>query len=587
MTAPNKIFFIILFWFSTFSFPQVIKNVKITGNKYFSNSEITDFARVPQGSKVTPAVLDAVKKNIYSEIQKYGFFDARLDSSRLIITDTTSAELIISIDEGERANLKQIKYLNAEKVDSISIIPKFEFLVNRSFNKYELEDNISQSLTFYENNGYPFAKIIIVSLNLVRDSVKNETSIEALLNLDKGTPNNIDRVEIKGNTKTKDFVILRELRLNSGERYIQKRIDDLPRKLNKLRFFDPVAVPGYYIDQKGRGVLQVEVKEKVTNNFDGIIGYIPGTSPGVKGYVTGLVNVNLRNLFGTGRAFAFRWQQLNKSSQELELKYLEPWLFSYPFNITVGLFQKKQDSSYVQRRFDGTVEYLASDIMTAAFTISSEDIYPNTEDSTRFTVYSSNSIVTGVSLSIDTRDDPYAPTSGLLFANSYSYSSKKINGPAYFLTPGMDLKSSLQRITLDFSFFWNPFTTQVLAIGTHARELKGDFFEISDLYKLGGTSTLRGYTENQFLGSRIFWSNLEYRLLLTKRSYFFGFYDTGYFLRKEDASRNIQKTEGFRMGYGLGLSLETKLGILAVSYALGKGDTFSTGKIHFGIINEF
>ena len=49
----------------------------------------------------------------------------------------------------------------------------------------------------------------------------------------------------------------------------------------------------------------------------------------------------------------------------------------------------------------------------------------------------------------------------------------------------------------------------------------GPFFEESDLYRLGGTNTLRGYRENQFLGSRIFWSNLEYRFLLTQRTFAF------------------------------------------------------------------
>jgi len=50
---------------------------------------------------------------------------------------------------------------------------------------------------------------------------------------------------------------------------------------------------------------------------------------------------------------------------------------------------------------------------------------------------------------------------------------------------------------------------------------------------------------------------------------------------------NILKSEEFLYGFGLGLNLETGLGVLRVSYALGKGDTFSDGKIHFGILNEF
>jgi outer membrane protein insertion porin family len=121
----------------------------------------------------------------------------------------------------------------------------------------------------------------------------------------------------------------------------------------------------------------------------------------------------------------------------------------------------------------------------------------------------------------------------------------------------------------------------------NVRELRGSTFENSDLYRLGGNNSLRGYREDQFLGSRIFWSNLEYRALLTRRSYGFLFFDTGYYLRAEEPELKIPKSEEFLYGFGLGLSLETALGVLRVSYALGEGDSFSDGKIHFGVLNEF
>jgi outer membrane protein insertion porin family len=65
------------------------------------------------------------------------------------------------------------------------------------------------------------------------------------------------------------------------------------------------------------------------------------------------------------------------------------------------------------------------------------------------------------------------------------------------------------------------------------------------------------------------------------------FFDTGYYLRPEETEQKIPKSEEFLYGFGLGLSLETALGVLRVSYALGEGDTFSDGKIHFGVLNEF
>jgi outer membrane protein insertion porin family len=104
---------------------------------------------------------------------------------------------------------------------------------------------------------------------------------------------------------------------------------------------------------------------------------------------------------------------------------------------------------------------------------------------------------------------------------------------------------------------------------------------------LGGTNSLRGYREDQFLGNRIYWSNLEYRFFLSRRTFAFLFFDTGYFLRSADEERNIIEQEEFKIGYGLGINLETAIGVLGVSFALARGDSFSEGLIHFGIINEF
>jgi outer membrane protein insertion porin family len=328
-------------------------------------------------------------------------------------------------------------------------------------------------------------------------------------------------------------------------------------------------------------VLVINIKEKETNNFDGILGYIPGVN-NQPGYLTGLVNINLRNIFGTGRIASIKWQQIDRSSQALELHYLEPWFLGYPFNLTGSLVQTKQDSSYVQRKFEGSVEFLASEDFSASLLLSSEVVIPTINETYVPPVFNSHSLTTGVSLKYDTRDDPYAPTRGILFNNLDSYSKKTISGPASLITSTTETKINLQRIQIDFGLYYSFFKRQVVAFGIHGRELLGTSFEISDLYHLGGTSTLRGYLENQFLGSRIAWSNIEYRFLLARRSYLFTFFDSGYYFNAA-----VDKKEDYRLGYGFGLSIETGLGVLGVSFALGQGDSFSQGKIHFGIINEF
>lgn len=589
MLLPNKyLLLIVYFLFQINLFTQTINSLRVEGNTSFDESQILSWSEVRMNMPVYPGLKDSIKSKLALQFADRGYFNNIITVSDSLSEDSSAMSIAISIEENPPSKIKYVNVLFADSsLRDVVDFKAFDFLEGEIFNKFVIEESINELITGYENAGFPFTKIIVESVILFSDSTDEQDYAGINLKVVPGKQSTIDKIEITGNESTKDYVILRELRIQKGEEYIQEKIEELPERLNKLRFFEPVTVPEFYFNSEEEGVLVIKVKERQTNNFDGIIGYVPGTREGEKGYLTGLVNVSLRNLFGTGRAAAFRWQQFDRFSQELELKYLEPWLIGFPFNINGALFQRKQDTTYVQRRIEGAVEYLATEDISASVFVSSESVIPSETDSTVFTVYNSSILTSGVALKLDTRDDPFAPTSGLLFVNSYSLSNKTINGPEQFITPDIQTKITLQRLTIQFSIYYELFIRNIVALSLNGAELRGSFFEDSDLFRLGGTQSLRGYREDQFLGSRIFWSNLEYRLLLTRRSYAFIFLDTGYYLRSEDSFRSVERQEDFLTGFGFGLSLETGLGILGVSYALGEGDSFSEGKIHFGVINEF
>ena len=230
----------------------------------------------------------------------------------------------------------------------------------------ELEFSFSKLLDHFENTGFPFASIHVVSTYFFFDADSEEYLVDIYLEFSKNQASTIDTIDIVGNTKTKDYVIIRNLRLQNGESYSHEKIEEIPAKLNRLHFFDPVEVPTYYFNSKDKGVLEVTVNERETNSFDGIVGYIPPSDDNESGYITGLANISLRNLFGTGRALSFNWNKVDRYSQELELKYLEPWIFGLPLNVDLLLFQRQQDSTYVQRLLNGNIEFLATESMSAS-----------------------------------------------------------------------------------------------------------------------------------------------------------------------------------------------------------------------------
>jgi len=588
MTFQIKYILLLIVTSTVFVFAQKVDKIEIRNNKVFSEDEIKKWAGLNVGQNYYSGILDTSLSKISTALSFNGYFNPSFqDSGVEFSSDSQKVTLQLNINEGNPTVINNIFFSSADSLNVEKFISSFNYLKGEIFNQNEIVSLINNLLTDLENEGFPFAALKIQSVYLYADSTGDDNLADLYLSLDEGKKSTIDKIEVTGNTSTKDYVVTRELRIEPGEVYSQEKIENIPQKLNKLRFFDPVPVPGFYLDSQNSGVLQIKVKERNTNNFDGVIGYIPPQNEKESGYVTGLVNITLRNIFGTGRAAAISWEKLTRISQELELKYLEPWLFGYPFNLNARLFQRIQDSSYVQRIIGGGLEYLATEDISANAFVLAESVIPTVREIPVFTVYNSSSITTGVGLKIDLRDDPIAPLSGFIFENSYSYSKKTINGPVQYITPATETKINLQRITAGFASFFQIFPRNVIALRVSGEELNGPFFEQSDLWRFGGTKTVRGYREEQFLASRCAWTNLEYRLMLSPRTYTFVFFDSGYYLLEAIPEAGIQRAENFIFGYGLGIALDTSIGLLGVSFAFADGDSFSEGKIHFGIVNDF
>jgi outer membrane protein insertion porin family len=576
---------IIIFLLVNPIFSQTISTIEIINTNKFSPSTYRSWINIVNGSKVFPGILDTIEIRTINNLRNQGYYNSIVNAKSFAI-DSTQIKVTLTILENEPTFIRNVNLI-VSSVDSIYLTKNFPILKDEIFSKSVVERWIDNILDYYENTGFPFSSVKIFSLFFSYDTLVDKYYADITFQIEKNLESKIDKIEIVGNTKTMNNVITRAIGINIGDYYEQEKIDRITSRLNRLRFFEPVAAPEYYFNKDNLGTLKISIIEKETNNFDGIIGFVPGRDKNEKGYFTGSVNVGLRNLFGTGRALSFKWFQETKYSQELKVQYMEPWLFNLPVNIDFELFQRKQDTTYVQRILQGEIEYLASEDISGSLVFNTQSTIPSEQINNLHTVFNSNSFTSGINIKIDTRNDPYSPTKGFYIINSYKYTRKKINYPKGSILPSTKTDINFQRLEFDFGYFVELFSNQVGAISLHGRELRGSEFEQSDLYLLGGSTTLRGYREKQFWGNRILWSNLEYRYLISHRSFLFVFLDTGYFLRNENTLLNLKKISAFKFGYGLGLNIETALGILNVSFALGKEDSFSSGKIHFGVISEF
>lgn len=511
-----------------------------------------------------------------------GFLFTRIDSVRFSpMADDSTVGLVLSIREGKKAVLSSLQMDGLRSLDEREVGELLSTRRGEKFVPAVLEQDIGTLLQLYEKSGYPFARVEIRDIRF--DERKDSVMAAITLSIDEGVQARIQNLRVEGNTTTKTAVITREARLSEGEVFRGDQPRRVKQRLERLQLFSSVSMPALYLNPDGSVGLSLKVTEGNPNRFDGIVGYVPSSGSGSGGYLTGLVDVQFRNILGTGRKLSARWYRETETSQEIELRYREPWIASFPLNAEAGFAQRKQDSTYIRNSYSLFAELMATDELNLGAVFSSERVLPTEGYGVRV-ANESRTTSAGLSVSYDSRNDPVTPTGGLKYRTEYRTGIKEIQSS---VPQPSGNRTSTQSLSFDFEYLFSPIQKQVLAASLFVRDFQSGAVELSDMFRLGGSNTLRGYREGQFLGSRIAWSNLEYRLLTDQRSYAFGFVDIGYVLIPDRPQAGLVKQEIHRVGYGAGIRLDTSLGLIGVSLGFGEGDTFSTAKLHIRLINEF
>lgn len=559
----------------------IVKNISISQVKpLFKEEFLLKSIPLKKNSIFTYEKLDSSLKVIKFIFQQecYYFVEVTIDSLSFS-SDSSSTSVYLNVNPKNKYVIEELVFTGNIFLSRDRILEIFQTKVGNCLNRQLIESDIEQLLKIYESNGFPWASVKINKIELIDSNI---ISVEILI--DEQYRAKIEKIVIEGNKETAEKVIVRETRIKPGEFYNHERVKKIPMHLNKMLLFKNVEEPELVVsDTKyqeiGNSILSstilVKVQEGNFNNFNGIIGYLPGSS-NEKGYFIGMIDVTMRNLFGTARKLNLRWLRDDRYSQEIGIRYTEPWLLNYPINLKNYFFQRQQDTTFIRRYFELKSEFMLSDNLSLSVVGSQENIIPS-RDVIMTSVSNSSINSLGTELIYDTRDYIYNPTSGAYYRTDYFYGKKRITN--------FNQKLTVQRFGFDLEFYRKTFLRQVAYISFHGRDIRSSNIELSDLYRFGGTNTLRGYRENQFLGSRIYWINIENRYIVGRRSFLYVFFDIGYYYRKFlDPDEVIQ---AIKYGYGIGFRVETVVGVVGINFALGKGDNLEQGKIHFGLINEF
>jgi len=270
-------------------------------------------------------------------LRNKGFTSASIDSVKF---DSASAFLRLYI--GERFTWSKIRTKQAD----MQLLEAAGWDSKKLSGKPATPDHFQteelQLLNYMEDNGYPFAKISLDSVEM------DNGGISAVLNIEKGPLYKIDSIRIIGTAKISVDFMERYLGIPEGSIYRKDRLLMISKRILELPFVQEERP--WSVNMLGTGsILNLYLKPKKSSQVDVLVGLLPNNNQLQSGklLVTGQATVVLRNPFGNGESLGLDWQQLQQQSPRLNVNFQQPYMFHSPYGASLAFSLYKKDSSYI------------------------------------------------------------------------------------------------------------------------------------------------------------------------------------------------------------------------------------------------
>ncbi len=536
-------------------------------------------------------------KTFIQDVRSQGYLSASIDSFTPF-EDTVTVNFFL----GRKYEWASLRWTETTENWLTEIGKSSTLFQNVPINPKELTKTTDKLLTYGENHGYPFAKVYIDSLMNI-----GETGFSGILAVEANRLFRYDTITVEGDAKISTAFLGQYLNIIPGELYQEKAVRNIKQKLQKLPFVQITDNPKvFFVDDEVRII--VSIKHRNTDQIDGIVGFAPNANSEAGLLVTGEVNIDLKNLFKRGIGYDVHWKSFAARSQQLQMNAQLPYLLKSPIGIDGNFDYVKFDTNFftlntrlgVRYLFEGTdyIKFYVQNHQSALIFADTNNIrvsrqIPNSNP-TRTTSY-------GMKVQRQTLDNPFNPRKGISFSLDGNLGSRNVlkdirieqvlfrnmNNETYSVYDSTNLKSIQAEVLYNVELFL-PVGKKSTVVGLiSGQHLITETVFLNDLYRFGGTKSLRGFNEESLLSNSYTIVGLEYRYLLGGNAFFQLFANAAYLEDKSNMQQGLITDTPF--GFGAGVHLDVNSGILSLAYALGSeqgnGIQFNQAKIHFGIIN--
>ncbi|MBM4333781.1 MAG: outer membrane protein assembly factor BamA [Deltaproteobacteria bacterium] len=467
-----------------------IRNIKFSGNAHFSDEQLKKllpetkeesfFSWMTKAGTFKEETLERDLDALVAFYMQKGFFQMKVGKPQ-VTHDQHQLSVVIPIEEGRQFRVGKVDIIG----DLITLREDLFKLIHvhpgEILNRDKVRDSISQLTDEYADKGYAFVDVSPQTI-----FYKEHNLVDLIFDIHKGSKVYFERINIMGNTKTRDKVIRRELKAVEGELYSLSSLKKSRENLNILRYFNEINLSSKKGSADDKLDLNVQVEEAPTGMLSVGAGY-----SSIDQFMA-MVQISQANLFGRGQKLSLS-AQLGAISQYYNLSFTEPWLFDTRVSAGGDIYRTRREyTDYTVLKSGGGVrfgfplfEYVRgyssykyeqvdiSDVKDAASILIQEQVGTSTTSSV------------SAALRRDTRDNFLEPSKGSDNSVSVEYAGGQLGGSNFFT-----------RYSASSAWFTTPFWKMTFMgrgrIG-FIQGNEGHTIPLYERYRLGGINTVRGF----------------------------------------------------------------------------------------------
>ncbi len=573
----------------------IVKEIRIQGNSAFTAREIKKWMALRESGWFfsRPFREDLLNEDIDYIQDRYfdaGHLSATVKEYVVMSTEGNSAVVVIDIVEGPLTRTGSVSFEGNVKFSPTELLSIMKLKQSAPFNERLVDEDRYRILSKYTDKGYLYARVEV-------DKTPQNGTMDIRYRITEDLPVSIGKIILRGNVRTRDDVIMRELLVKPGDFYDYRAILTSQQRIYRLGYFrvarfDPVH-PGKKEYVKD---MLFTVRERPAGAVEFGVGY------GDLDRLRGSVEVSHRNLWGTARYANLRFEESDILKRAI-FNFQEPWLLNRKLESRFSLVWSDAEklNSDTREIYYKTRKTVASVGVEKAYKNLRPSLTYQFENVVNYSVKpeaqltpedSGRVLVSSLSPALiwDLRDDVFNPRRGALFGIVLKEALQELWSEADF-----------SKLTLQGSLFL-PVDTAVLAFSARAG-MAWPFRGMNDIpiherFYVGGNTTVRGFRQDSIGpsvvdangdlipqgGSSMLVMNLELRVNPGEGLGIALFTDAGnVWPEREISGRDL------RSSYGVGLRYGTPIGPFRLDYGhkTHRLSGESPGELHFNIGNTF